>query len=238
MRTQHNLDDMLARHDQANGQHEEPPEPAAETEEDYLVRRARMLVRLSGDRVRNVWPVHASHWNEADRAERREWVRQLYGERQLAVKRVAELLGNVSHNTVTDDVRFLGIGRKGKLGLEGGKQLKVQARREEVKRLHAAGYGTTEIAEQLGAGGTTIASDIRQMGLAPLTAYNRVSDRQTIQVVGRAVEQLAAMAQLVLNQDGIAKLAVDEDTAKVWEQQCKIVARAVSRVRRTMKGEP
>lgn len=242
MKTRHDLDEMLARYEEGEARRTPWP-PEAEVPEDPLVRRAKVLVHLSGDKVRDSWPTHSRQWTSADRAERREWVRKLYGDQGLAVKRVAELLGDgVSAATVDSDVHELGIGRRttgqAGLGKDNGRSLKQQERRVEVARLYGAGHSSSEIAKRLDCAQTTVATDIRQLGLAPAVGYSRVTNRQTQQVVDRALEQLAAMAQLVLNQENLPTLAVDEATAKDWDRQCKIVARALSRVRRTVKGEP
>lgn len=246
MRAQHDIDEMLARHEARFGEvgpHDVPTGSKPAEDEDPLVRRAKILVQLSGGVVRTSWPLHARGWTEADRAERREWVRRLYGEQKLAVKRVAELLGDgVSHSTVGDDVTHLGIarGRGAPLGTGTVRQLRQKERRQEVARLAGLGLNGPEIANKLGCGTTTINNDIAVLGLdtSTHTRIARVADRQTVGIVGRAIEQLSAMAQLLLNQDGLDDLSLDEATAKDWERQCKIVARAIRRVRRTTKGEP
>jgi len=234
-----NIDTMLARHEERHGERNgellgvtEPHEP-----EDPLVKRAKILVKLSGGQVRTSWPVHARYWNDADRAERREWVRQLYGEQGLAVKAVVELLGNVSEGTVHDDVNFLGIQRGRVMGKDSDRARKTQDRVDQVRQLYAVeGRSAPEIAERLGSAETTIHNDIRMNGL--VRGKPRLADKKIVAIVDRAVTQLASMAQLLLDQDGLSGLVVESSQAQEWEKQLKIVGRAVGRVRRTMKGEP
>lgn len=234
------IDTMLARHEERHGERNgellgvsEPHEP-----EDPLVKRAKILVKLSGATVRNSWPEHARYWGDADRAERREWVRKLYDEDGLAVSAVVERLGNVSEGTVYDDIAYLGIQRKGKrLGKETVKARKADARLAEVRQLYEVeGRSIQEIAERLGAAESTIQNDVHRGDLT--RGKPRLADKKIVAIIDRAVTQLASMAQLVLDQDGLSGLVVEAGQAKEWEQQLKIVGRAVGRVRRTMKGEP
>jgi hypothetical protein len=236
MRTKDDLDQMVADHDtRTNGQHDELV--GYQTEADPLVRRARILVEMGGDYPRNVWPTHSSRWTEADVAERREWVRELYGRRQLAIPVVAGRLG-LNMATISNDVRVMGIGRgRGILGQEGVKERRRKERQVHVRRLfEGEGRSAQDIAELLGVNESTVHNDVRSLGLT--RGRPRVSNAKLTQVVDRAVTQLSTMAQLLLDQDGVDALVVEPDRVKEWERQLRVVGRAVARVRRTMKGEP
>jgi len=193
-------------------------------------------VPLQEERVPD-WPKVARHWTPEWIAERRRWVRKLYGDQNLTADVVAERLG-IANSTVMTDALAMGIGHKaqGRLGDGNVRQVRLQKRRARVKALYEQGLSAQEIAVELGAHDTTIHKDIRALGIT--RTPHRAPPAGLAALVGRAVDTMDQMAQLLLDHPDLHLLRVDVEQSKNLERQLKRIVRAAGRVRKPLKEEP
>lgn len=159
--------------------------------------------------------------------ERRAMVRRAAGDAPTTPTKVADDLG-LPLTTVIADFHALG------LATSRDRQAQVFA---QAKALYEERHGNVtgpEIARLLDIKVTSaqsILARIRRQSARPTT-----TDPKVERTVGRALTQMADMAELLLTQP-LAALAPSSEVADLWEQQIRAIVRTVNSVRRHAKGE-
>jgi len=185
----------------------------------------------SDGRPRTTWPTTSAAWTDADRAARRYWVNELYGNQRLSMSAVGEML-HLDRKTVRSVAEDLGIYEEARRSRT-AKAVKMDARRAEVKRVFDERQGRVtgaEIAEILGLPAATVVYDMQFLGLVPAGVKNarpRLND-----VVGRAVSQMKDLGEYLLNNPDLHHLNVNDEQAAAMRKQLTTIVKGVSRVRK------
>lgn len=259
MRTEHDLDEMLDRH-------EDNPVLAGLSSNG----RAPWRLRDVPNKYVSASPEEVEH--------RRRLVSQLL-DQNYSYREIAEML-QASHHVIEKDIVALGKRRKINPAGVGERGRKLQAmqqalvadyeagvdmetlverygiKRDTIKtRLRAAGVwvslkatpekiaalvhdwqqgmDVTELAEKHGISKSTVRSWLAKSG-ARHQERRLTSSTQAKTVTLHSLTEMAKFADLILNQD-LSRSMVDEEEAEVWELACRKIGKAINKARRNIK---
>lgn len=213
METAHDLDEMLARYEQ---EHDDP----------FAAVMGSMRWRERPEREGT--PVTPT---PVETARRRLLVAELTG-RGLSQQEIAAKIG-AARNTIKEDQHALGIDTQ--KAVRGPRNRRRVEERERIAKMFVEdGLTPVQIAEETGLSASAVRERLKtagvwQKGRVPPVAHIPLS------VVGNALVEMSKLGTLVGETD-LSTVDLTAEEARVWEQACRVTARAVSKARRYVKG--
>lgn len=217
MRTEHDLDEMLAEHGRRFDPEHRPDLPPAEPRPP-----------------RTTWPrnLAVKFWRPSDQAELAHWVKRLYHDQGLTIAATAEAL-RIGAVTISREVHRQGL-------LRAPSKAGVEERRERARAIYREHHGLITgkaLAKLVGVSESAALAyirDIRDEIERPDGPVLR--DPKLERTVDRALTSMTDMAEL-LSTIHLHGLAPDTETAARWERQIRQINKVVNSVRRHAKGE-